>query len=306
VKLPFDFGARFVLRLLLPGAIMAAAFYPLATMLRDRSELRLDDGPLFITVGLLSGLAFLLMDMPIYMTLEGRRFWPRWLRGVGLRAEARRLRKLLDRAEKESDPGLQVELDLQASQFPIDRASGERRAVYPTRLGNLLTSFETYPTVKYGLDGVFYWPRLWVTIEKDLREELDSAQAIVDGAIYACAALVAAAALCLAYAVTPWSDPVDWRWVAAAGGMLVAGRTAYRSAIFRYAQYGELFAAVFDQHRDKLHTGTLVADLDTHMGASPAPARSPREESMAAWRFLRWHRYRPATGVNQVVKDWLR
>jgi hypothetical protein len=38
--------------------------------------------------------------------------------------------------------------------------------------------------VKYGLDAVFYWYRLWVLLDKDLREEIDNAQAIVDSTVY--------------------------------------------------------------------------------------------------------------------------
>jgi hypothetical protein len=54
----------------------------------------------------------------------------------------------------------------------------------PTRLGNLTYEYELYPNCKYGLDSVFFFYRTWVSIDKDLRDELDRKQASVDGAFY--------------------------------------------------------------------------------------------------------------------------
>jgi hypothetical protein len=304
VKAPFDLGLRFVLRLILPGAVAAAALFPVATDLRTLASPGVGDATLFVAAGLVAGFTMLLLDMPIYMLLEGRRFWPERLRAWGIRRQAARLTKIRTAADTETDEARQVELDLLAAEYPLDRKTGDPVARYPTRLGNLLASFETYPNVKYGLDGVFHWSRLWVTIDKDLREELDSAQAIVDGAIYACAAFAFAALTFLAYAATRGPRPDLWLIAAAASAIL--SFACYRGALPRYAQYGQLFAGVFDQHRDKLKTTAVVADLDQHMRTVlPAP-RPERETARAAWRFLRWHRYRrPGASANEVVRDWL-
>lgn len=296
-----------MLRLLLPGTILAAALFPAVLPLRDLAYPRLADELLFAILGLLVGFTFLIMDMPIYMLLEGRRFWPEWLRRRGLARETKRLERLMSKANLESDPAKQVELALLTAQFPLERKTGRPVACYPTRLGNLLASFETYPTVKYGLDGVFFWPRLWVAIDKDLREELDSAQAVVDGAVYGCAALAIAAPLCISYAFasSPWLDP-DWRWLLCAAGCAALSFACYRGALPRYGQYGALFAAVFDQHRSKLVLGGLLTDLDKHMNVSPSPQRSGPEEARALWRFLRWHRYRrPGADDNEIVQNWM-
>lgn len=307
MKIPFDIGLPLILRLLLPGTILAAALFPAAVPVRDLAYPGLGDGLLFTILGLLAGLTFLILDMPVYMLLEGRRYWPGWLRRWGLAHEAKRLERLMGRADAETDKAKQVELDLLAAQFPIDRKTGKPAARYPTRLGNLLASFETYPTVKYGLDGVFFWPRLWVAIDKDLRDELDGAQAVVAGAIYGCAALAVASFICLiyAFAFASWLDP-DWRWLAGSLGCIAFSFACYRAALPRYDQYGALFAAVFDQHRSKLDLGNLLADLDAHMEAAPVPLRSKAEEARAVWRFLRWHRYRkPGGNQNEIVQDWL-
>lgn len=302
MKLPFDFGIRFVLRLAGPGALLAAVALPAIRSLAAVLYPGLSDTALFIATGLACGFALLLLDMPIYMAFEGRRYWPEWLRKWGVARQQSRLRKL-HALSAASAKLLRVEYDILAAQYPLNRATGEAYVRYPTRLGNLLESFETYPTVKYGLDGVFFWPRLWVTIDKDLREELDSAQAVVDGAVYTSAAFVAAAFLCVVYWITGifgnW-----WHGPASAIACLLLARILYMTAIPRYAQYGELFAAVFDQHRSKLNAGSLLKDLDAHAGQSPL-ARTEREEWRAIFRFLRWHLYRSAPGTsNETVKDW--
>lgn len=299
--MPFDFGIRFILRLVAPGALLAGMSLPAVRALAALIYPGLEDVALYVASGLIFGFALLLLDMPIYMLLEGRRFWPGRLRALGIASQGKRLKRLQDRADAATSG--RIEFDILAHQYPIDRVTGEPHAVYPTRLGNLLARFETYATVKYGLDGVFFWPRLWVAIDKDLREELDSAQAVVDGAIYCSFVFAVSALMCLGYwhwlPSTAW-----WHWPASAVACALLAVFCYRLALPRYAQYGDLFEATFDQHRDKLKVADFLADLDAHMGV-PAQTRTDREKNRSAWRFLRWHRYRsPAATQNEAVKDW--
>ena len=303
MKLPFDFGIRFILRLVAPGALFAAICLPLVRIIGALVYPKLGDLALFATSGLVFGFALLLLDMPIYMLLEGRRFWPRWLRRLGVGWQADRLRRLKAASDKATG-SRQIELDIQAWRYPIDRVTGEPHATHPTRLGNVLASFETYPTVKYGLDGVFYWPRLWVAIDKDLREELDSAQAVVDGAIYCTFVFGLSTFVCLGY----WALlPVEawWHWPAGAAACLAFAVLTYRLALPCYAQYGDLFMAAFDQHRDKLKPADFLRDLDAHVVGGAPQVRTARETNRAAWRFLRWHTYRrPGATGNETVRDW--
>lgn len=306
MKLPFDFGIRFVLRLLLPGVILASAFFPIATRVSPLLWPGLRPDVLFLALGMILGLSLLLLDMPIYMVFEGRRFWPRALRNLGLAWQQWRLARLRKKSACESDSSAKVELDLRAWQYPLDATTAQPMALYPTRLGNLLASFETYPTIKYGLDGVFFWPRLWVAIGKDLRDELDTAQAIVDGAIYGAFSFLVWAVLAALYAFA-LHGAFDWRWLAASGSFVVLSYLFYRAALPSYAQYGQLFEATFDQYRDQLKFGALVDDLDEHMADARAPGRSEREDARVVWRFLRWHRYRPSRSpTNEPVRNWLK
>lgn len=302
MKLPFDFGIRFVLRLVAPGALLAAVVLPIVRRLDALLYPGLSDAVLFIATGLACGFALLLLDMPIYMLFEGRRYWPERLRSWGVSRQQSRLDRLQARANAATSDR-RVEFDILAAQYPLKSVTGEPYARYPTRLGNLLESFETYPTVKYGMDGVFFWPRLWVTIDKDLREELDSAQAVVDGALYTSAVFALAGFICLGYWIAG-VFAIWWQAPLSTIGCLLLSWLLYLTAIPRYAQYGELFAAVFDQHRGKLNAGTLLNDLDEH-ARNPAVTRSDREQWRAIFRFLRWHLYRATPRApNKTVKRW--
>lgn len=304
MKLPFELSLSLLFRLLLPGAVLAALLYPLASPFKLKSGLFSHSETLFVGLGLGAGLALLLLEMPIYMLFLGRRWWPGVLRRHGLRREQGRLEQLLAQAKDKKNEARKIELDLEAAQFPLDPATGEPVARYPTRLGNLMASFETYPNVKYGIDGVFFWPRLMVSVDKDLRAELDNAQALVDGAIYACLAFAIAAPTCLAYHFFLPAERVG-TWLVLSAGSLVLSVVCYRAAVLRYGQFGALFAATFDQHRHLLNFGTLVADLDAHMQVKRHPPRTERDTARAVWRFLRWHRYRPPGGSNVIVTNWI-
>jgi hypothetical protein len=303
VKLPFDFGLRLVLRLLLPGAILALALLPIVQLLPPLFGFhRLPSDVLLVSMGLVAGLLFLLLDLPIYMLLEGRRFWPRPIRDAGVARETKRLKSLQER-RKSASGSARTEIDAQIAEFPLDPATAEPWVQYPTRLGNLLTAIETYPDIKYGAVGVFYWSRLWVSLDKDLREELDNAQAVADGAIYTCFAFAASALTCIADAA---AAPTHWlTWLIASIVCVLLSLAFYRAALPRYLQYGDLFAATFDQHRHLLKFDDLVTDLDAHFHDFRVRQRTSRETLWEAWRFLRWHKYRRSSSAsNETVKYW--
>ncbi|MES2289475.1 MAG: hypothetical protein V4530_07025 [Pseudomonadota bacterium] len=313
---PFELATKFLLRLLLPGAVLAAAFMPLILELRNALGIRLDPLALF-SVGMFAlGWLLILLDMPIYMAFEGRRYWPNWLRRAGIALEQRRMNKLQQRAEAAraaGDGAQQLEYRLQVSQFPMTQP-GLYEAWYPTRLGNVLAGFEQYPSLKYGLDGVFFWYRLWVAIGKDLREDLDNAQALVDGALYAVVAFLTGSILCAGYAAfSHWApgelaaaDHVSsGTWLGVSLACLVISVILYRACVNAQVQYGELFKALFDQHRGLLAFDPLLDDLERHNADLSLGGKPERERNRAAWRFLRWHRYRPdGSNANTIVKDW--
>jgi hypothetical protein len=194
---------------------------------------------------------------------------------------------------REDRRGVQ-ERDVEIRGFPCD-PNGLPIVLFPTRLGNLLTAYETYPDQKYGLDGVFAWPRLWLAADKDSRAELDDQQAIADSGLYVAFGLFAAGPICLFYAAVRGisSEPLliipgSPTLLAIAVLAPAMGFLLYRLSLFAQQQYGELFRAFFDRYQGHLEFDKLVNELAAFMG-DPAPD-SPVERNRAAIRFLKWHR----------------
>jgi hypothetical protein len=316
VTAPFGLATKLLLRLLLPGALLAAAFSPIIYRLREMLSLQIDTTILFCIAALALGwLLLLLLDMPIYMAFEGRRYWPGWFRKLGLWHERRRLAGYVAKAnaaKAAGDGAMQKEFRVRASHFPAS-PTGDFEVWYPTRLGNLLAAFEQYPERKYGLDGVFFWYRIWVSIDQELREELDNAQALVDGALYAvfsffvCAVMSTVYGLIATYAV-PFGLPhgaTPTLFFALSASSLLLSVSVYRSGLHAQAQYGELFKSVFDQHRFKLNLAPLLEDMEKHLPSLTTTGKVDRDRNRAAWRFLRWHRFRPdGSRTNEIVKGW--
>lgn len=325
MKLPIAFGNRFFFRVVLPGAVMTAALW---RFVATASETLGVEAPLQYAIPVLIfvlGWLFVVLDMPIYMAFEGRRYWPNALWAIGLRSERRRLARIhkamrrhdLDRAEnagQRSDPEnanrLYRENAVRKSAFPLDPRTSNPAPLWPTRLGNLIDEFEQYPRLKYGLDAVFFWPRIWVAIQKDLRDEIDNQQAQADGLLYLTAALTMAAGVLLAYAAVDWRAPGSILYrqpvhldLAGAVFCLVAASGIYRASLYSQRQFGETFKSVFDQHRAALNVEGVV-DLVANLSDQPGlRGQIENVRNLAAWRLLRWHRVRlPGASRNSKVR----
>lgn len=301
MKLPFTLGIKFVFRIVLPGFVLALGLLPVS-----RTALEFGGGGvvsleyLFILETLVFGWLFVMLDMPIYMLFEGRRYWPGFVRRFFISRERERLDGL-ERDERvyaaRGDRQRVREAGAEARHFPLNAETGRSEATFPTRLGNLLTAFEDYPRRVYGMDSIFYWPRLWVKVDKDLREEIDNVQALADSALYTVAALYACGLLGIAYVFFRLYGvtlveflplrPFDWLLPPSC---FVLGYMLYRFSLHTQAQFGELFKTVFDQFRREAQFGEVlgaVAGLTRDRGLLSA---SVEEQNMAVWRYL--HNYR--------------
>ena len=318
MKLPFTFGTDQVLfRMVLPGVILALVLWP-ALVSVDGAPV---DALLYLPlVALFGGWLIGLCDTQIYMIYEGRRFWPRWLRDWGLRRERRRLRGLATRAERaraSGDRGRYLESCSDIARFPLAQ-DGERHAAMPTRLGNLMYEYELYPSWKYGLDSVFFFYRIWVSIDKALRDEIDRKQASVDGAVFLSFVLVLAAAWFFAWfcvllvagthpqavePLLPWrlgfQERIEFAWgvptwtnLQLAGACLLLAYGVYRLSLYAHSQYGEFYKALFDQHRSCLEYQDLLEYLAEATGDRRLGAADFKQANTAVWRYLRWHKVR--------------
>jgi hypothetical protein len=210
-------------------------------------------------------------------------WWPGWLarrRTEKWRKQVRRIRK---KAENRADP-LYNEYWYTLRQFPVDK-HGNPTATAPTRIGNILASYEDYPEQRYGMDSVFYWPRIWLALDKDVREEINSAWAPVDFLLYTAAGAAALGVVYLVLALIsyvlswhhfawpftpltklsarfsswPFTDPTQ-RYGAIAGGLglLLTGYICLRLSISGHLTNGENFKSLFDLYRPRVAAVTGV------------------------------------------------
>ena len=110
----------------------------------------------------------------------------------------------------------------------------------PTKLGNILRAAENRPSERYGLVTTICWPRLWLLLPKETKQEITESRATLDTA----ARIFLWSLLFLLWTIWVWWVPV----VAA-----VFAFWAYRWALNAAAVYGDLLEAAFDLHRFALY-----------------------------------------------------
>ncbi|MFD7282970.1 hypothetical protein ACFV80_39760 [Streptomyces sp. NPDC059862] len=122
----------------------------------------------------------------------------------------------------------------------------------PTRLGNVLRAAESYPgsADRYGMDGVFFWPRLYSLLPDSLRTSLADARSDLERMLVLSALAGVFSPTALAFAL--FGDVPPAVWLPSAGGTALLSVAAYRGAIRAALGYGELVRAAFDVHRRDL------------------------------------------------------
>jgi hypothetical protein len=128
-----------------------------------------------------------------------------------------------------------VELDLRLRRFPVNAADR-----MPTTLGNVLRAAERRPTEKYGLDAVICWPRLWLILPDDVREQISAARAELD---------TGARIWLWGFFFLGWSILTLWALPIALLAMLSSGRWLVGAA----ETYGDLLESAFDLFRARLY-----------------------------------------------------
>lgn len=309
MKLPFDLGVKLILRLLVPGFFLTLGIYPFLATLREKAGWTIDIEYLFILSVIVTGWVVTVADQPLYMVFEGRRYWPKWLLRIFLSLENRRLQKLIRDVDKfyalaEGQEGFPkfinnqkyTEASVEKRNFPLDD-EGHLKVTSPTRLGNLINAFETYPDRRYGVDAVFYWYRIWLKLDKDLREELDTRQASTDSALYSSAVLFVSALLWSTYALIPTAYnpfinhlPTFLPMWLPALFFLLTSRMTYKVSLYSQAQYGETFKSVFDIYEKQIDVNHVLNSV-SKITKDPSILNLDRSDQLLiAWRYL--HNYK--------------
>jgi hypothetical protein len=175
--------------------------------------------------------------------------WFRWLLYPLRRYHERRFAALEARA-RALDPAGYEELYLN---YPPPGSPDEVR---PTLFGNVLRNAESYPRVRYRIDTVLIWSRLYHLLPKTFVANVSAARAAVEQMIILSALGVAFAAFSAVY--LGWANRAGWRWLGSEewwgcvlGGLAVA-YLAYLFAVGSVRVYGNHLKAAFDLHRNAL------------------------------------------------------
>lgn len=286
-----------LMRMVVPGALATGVIYPLTgrgwQFLQWKSpSYDWPDLILVVAIVILSGTLLSALSGEIYKVYEGRIFWPRRLFERATAWQQKRVERLLNQAERakaEKQRTVYNEIWHQLRVYPLDDG-GEPHAPYPTLLGNILAGYEDYPDNRYGMDSVFFWPRLWLLVEKEKKEEIDSTWSVADGLLsLSAAAIIGGVAWILDAALhgleiicdenkyVPWHSP---DFAALAGiGWLVLGYLVYRVSLPYHRANGEMFKSLFDLYRDKIWSMTTL---------------KPHEQKIwdATWAYLQYLRIR--------------
>ena len=185
-----SFGLSFILRVVVPGiwglAIFLVGIFPWISqteIYKNISSLVVNIGGAVIIVFFI-GLLVSLSDDFIYRLYEGRAFWPEKMRDFFVNRLNKKVDKLYRKAEaKKVNQQERAELWSWLRGFPTD-SKGKPIATCPTEMGNILAAYEEYPDRKYGMDSVFYWYRIWLSIEEEVRKCVDQIWANADCLIY--------------------------------------------------------------------------------------------------------------------------
>lgn len=228
-----------------PASLVSAEWQPfwhwLTTLKPEYATL------LFFSFLFLASLAAMLvksMTTPTLKFLEGYG-WPQWtIRKAFKQKSEERMKCLLEKALDETGINFAKlnaverheyhKLDQKCMHLP------ETDALMPTRLGNLLRSFEQKPQERYGLDAIICWPRLWILLPAELQTELTEARNALNDAVQ----IWIWGLLFLVW--TSWS----WWALLVSGFVMWAAYHWMRQAALIY---GQLVQASFDMYRHSLY-----------------------------------------------------
>lgn len=220
---------------------------------------------------------------PLVRLYEG--YWPHWLRRrFQKRVEARWQRWRRERTEAAKD-------DVSRYAALQDRLHHEyppqAERLLPTRLGNVLRSAEDYPVTAYGMDAVFWWPRLWPLLPEAAQEGMEDILipflALLNLATWASAVTIVGVIYILR-ARLGW-----WQPLAVLLGGLLLFWTAYRGAVAQARGYGQQIRAAVDLYRFD-----LLKALHQSLPATP-------QEERVLWRQLAAWLYNQDRGAVQEL-----
>lgn len=284
-----------LMRVLLPGALATTVLYPFLPFpagifhVKTLDELEQNWLPLLALAALVfvSGALIAALNGQIYQLYEGRNYWPARLLSWRTAREQARVNKLqaLTNQGHSSDPRVDAK---RSEAMDVLRAYPTRNkvpyAARPTLLGNILAGYEQYPFDRYGMSSIFYFTRIWMEVEKEKKDAMDSTWSIADGFLSMSAVAMAGGVVWIVAALLNGFDIIDlvplgdWDVAMLGGaGWLVLGYCLYRISLPFHRQNGEVFKSIFDLYRDKVWKMTKIEDGEI-------------DAWLTAWRYYQFGR----------------
>lgn len=167
----------------------------------------------------------------------------------------------------------------------------------PTKLGNVLRASEDYAETTYGMDVVFWWPRLWIILPEDVKQQIDDSQAPIIALINLATqlgifTLIGFIYLCIQFREL-WGI---WACVAACVTLilgLILTFLSYRGAVSQAKVYGLLIRSAVDIYRFDL--------LKALHQSIPSNLSEEKRlwDKMNKWVYLVDPRYAPPYALDQ-------
>jgi hypothetical protein len=131
----------------------------------------------------------------------------------------------------------------------LHRRPGDPDELMPTRIGNILRAAENLPRVKYGLDTVIVWPRLWLVMPESARQELVIARGKLDTSVAAAVwALLFTVVVPTALLLSP-SHSISLSCLAVLLGLVTAWVSIAGWVPARAEVFADLLDSAFDLYR---------------------------------------------------------
>jgi hypothetical protein len=211
----------------------------------------------------------MLINHQLYRVVEGYIGPLAWLgnRRLSRRRDAIAVerRELIQQEANEADQSKKERLNKRIDAIDLELANYFPHAnfpVLPSRFGNAIRAFESYPPVVYGVDSIPAWIRLAALIPKQLSSATADARAEVDFFLNTFMLSLVLMIVALGRFLFGLSDfkancpacytELQWTYLPCIGVCIVIAYLAYNGAVARAVAWGEYVKSAFDLYLPKL------------------------------------------------------
>ena len=162
---------------------------------------------------------------------------------------------------------------------------------------------------------MFYWYRIWVKIDKDLRDEIDERQSFVDGMLYISFSLFfgsifllfsSALNFYLEFTNNEILTILTWKQlIFLCFSTIICAIFIYNISLPAHREFGEYFKALFDQYNSEIEVEFALERIKEKTDDPTLVPTTSSEKLLAAWRYLKWHKVRrPGSDKNENIETY--